>query len=138
MNIDAVLRELNQQYPGKKVIITDPKNPGEIICETEPTEEHPDWSEGIAVIDFTRLHYHQQLTEIYEVLLGELDITVNGKPQHLHTGEKITIPPLTRHRATGRETWIRVSAKPGWTPENHILVMNKMEVSRRDYDGTQI
>lgn len=138
MNINTVISQMKRTYPGKKIIVTDPASPGEIICETEPTDAHPDWSEVIAVIDFTRLHYHQQLTEIYEVLHGELDITVNGKLRHMQTGEKITIPPLTQHHAVGHETWIRVSAKPGWTPEDHILVINEMEVSRRDYDGTQI
>lgn len=138
MNAGAIIDELKQQYPDKKIIITDPANPGEIICETEPTEEHSDWSEAIAVIDYTRLHYHRALTETYEVLQGKLDIVIQGKTHHMNTGESITIHPNTRHKAFGRKTWIRVSSKPGWTPEDHILVTDKKEVSRRDYDGTQI
>lgn len=135
MNINKVISQLKRKYPGKKIIITDRTNPGEIICETEPTEAHSDWSEAIAVIDFTRLHYHQRLTETYEVLRGKLDITVNGKLQHLRTGEKITIPPLTKHHAEGHNTWIRVSSKPGWTPEDHILIIDGTEASREEYDA---
>lgn len=134
MNINEIISQMKREYPGKKIIITDPANPGEIICETEPTEEHPSWSEIVAVIDFTRLHYHKKLTEIYEVLKGELDITFNDKIHHLQTGEKIKIPPLTRHHAVGHETWIRVSSKPGWTPEDHILVTDGKDVSRKMYD----
>lgn len=134
MNVHTMVSKLKKQYPGKRVIITDLKNPGEIICETEPTEAHPDWSEAIAVIDFTRLHFHPQLTETYEVLRGELDITVNGKLRHLRTGEKIAIPPLTQHHAVGHDTMIRVSSRPGWTPQNHILVIDGKDVSRGTYD----
>lgn len=137
MNINKVINQFKRKYPGKKIIITDPKNPGEIICETEPTEDHPQWSEAIAVIDFTRLHYHRMLTETYEVLHGELDIVIQGKTHHMNTGASITIHPNTRHKAFGRGTWIRVSSKPGWTPEDHILVIDKTEVSRRDYDKTK-
>lgn len=138
MNINTVISQMKQTYPGKKIIITDPANPGEIICETEPTETHPDWSEAIAVIDYTRLHYHRLLTETYEVLHGKLDIVIQEKTQHMNTGESITIHPNTRHKVFGKETWIRVSSKPGWIPEDHILVMDKENVSRRAYDNSQI
>ncbi len=134
MNINKITLKLKQQYPGKKVFITDPKNPGEIICETEPTEEHPAWSTAIAVINFTRPHYHKKLTETYEVLKGELDITINGNAKHFQAGEKVIIPPLTRHFAKGNETWIRVTSSPGWTPEDHILIINDKEISRKTYD----
>lgn len=135
MDINKITIELKQKFPGKKIIITDPNNPGEIICETEPTEEHPDWNACIAVIDFTRLHYHKKLTETYEILEGELDINMNGTITHLKHGEKIVIRPGTRHSATGNETWIRCSATPGWTPEDHILVFDDAEVSRKNYDA---
>ncbi|MBI5151853.1 MAG: cupin domain-containing protein [Candidatus Pacebacteria bacterium] len=136
MKINKIIEQMTQKYPGKKIIITDPTNPGEIICETEPTEAHPDWSEAIAVIDYTRLHYHRAVTETYEVLSGELDMVIQEKTRHLKTGETITIPPNTRHKAFGRETLIRVSSKPGWTPEDHILVTDGKDVSRRIYDKT--
>lgn len=134
MNINEVITQMKRTYPGKKIIITDPKNPGEVICEMEPTEAHPDWSEAIAVIDYTRLHYHRVLTETYEVLHGELDMVIQGKAQHMNTGTSITIHPNTRHKAFGQETWIRVSSKPGWTPKDHILVIDGKDVSRKTYE----
>ena len=134
MNVQIIIHQLKKRYPSKNIIVTDPSNPGEIICETEPTESHPDWSEAIAVIDFTRLHYHRKLTETYDVLSGQLEIVVQKKTSHLNSGDSITIPPNTRHKAFGRETWIRVTSTPGWTPEDHILVIDKKEASRRDYD----
>lgn len=67
--------------------------------------------------------------------MGELDITFNDKVHHLQSGEAITIPPRTRHHAVGNETWIRVRSNPGWTPKDHILVVDKTEVSRQNYDA---
>lgn len=134
MNINEVISQMKHTYPGKKIIITDPANPGEIICETEPTEAHPDWSEAIAVIDYTRLHYHQVLTETYKVLQGDLDIVIQGKTHHLSTGVSITIHPNTHHKAFGQETWIRVSSNPGWTTKDHILVIGGANISRQNYD----
>jgi len=124
MNIQAIIHELKKRYPGKKVIVTDPANPGEIVCETEPTEKHPDWSEAIAVIEFTRLHYHRKLTETYEIMSGELDMVIQGNMRHLKAGDAITIPLNTPHKAYGRRTWVRVISKPGWTPDDHILVLD--------------
>lgn len=135
MNINKVISQLKRKYPQSKIIITDPADPGEIICETEPTEAHPDWSEAIAVIDYTRLHYHRKLTETYDVLRGELDMVIQGKTHHMDSGESITIQPGTRHKAFGRETWIRVSSTPGWAPEDHVLVTHGTEVSRQKYDA---
>ena len=137
MNINKIVSKMKRAYPGKKIIVTDPKSPGEIICETEPTDAHPDWSEAIAVIDYTRLHYHRVVTETYEILRGELNMVIQEKTPHLKTGQSITIQPNTRHKAFGRETWIRVSSKPGWTPEDHILVMEKKGVSRKELDPRQ-
>lgn len=134
MDVDRIVETLKKKYLGKVVIVTDLQNPGEIICETEPTSEHPDWSEAIAVIDFTRLHYHKTLTETYEIVEGELTMYFNGEPQYLKKGDKIKLPPGTTHRAEGKETWVRVIARPGWTPEDHILVVDGQEISRKQYD----
>lgn len=131
MNVKRVVGELKKKYPGKKVIITDPKDPGEIICETKPGKEK---GEAVAVIDYTRLHYHKVLTEVYEVMKGELEMTINGKKKIVKEGESITLKPGTRHSAKGDETWIKVYSAPGWTPEDHILVKEKEEISRKEHD----
>lgn len=132
MNIKKVTKELKQKYPGKTVIVTDPENPGEIICETKLGKNK---SEAVAVIDYTRLHYHKVLTEIYEVTKGKLEMTINGKKRILEKGDRVTLSPGTNHSAVGNETWIKVYSTPGWTPEDHILVKEGPEVSREKYDG---
>ncbi len=134
MDVNKIVAEFKKKYPGKKVIITDPKNPGEIICETKPTEKHPDWSESIAVIDYTRPHFHQELTEVYEVIKGKLTVCSNNKSYSLKAGESITLKPGITHSAKGQETWVRVYSMPGWTAGDHILVFPNQKISRTRYD----
>jgi len=131
MNVQKVIRELEKRYPGKNVVITDPKNPTEIICEIEPGRNK---SVAVAVVDETRLHYHKKLTEIYEVVKGELTMYIEGFKHVVGEGETITIKPGTKHKAFGHETWINVYSTPGWTPEDHILVVEGKEISRKKFD----
>jgi mannose-6-phosphate isomerase-like protein (cupin superfamily) len=119
MNVKKVVNEINRKYPRKKVIMSDPKDPGEIICETKPGNEK---SEAISVIDYTKPHYHKKLTEVYKVIKGELNLTVDGMKKVVSEGESITIKPGAVHTAKGNETWVKVYSKPGWTPEDHFLL----------------
>lgn len=132
MNVQKVISELKKKYPGKKIIITDPESPGEIICETKPGKDE---SEAVAVIDYTRLHYHKKLTEVYGVTSGELEMTINGKTKIIKQGESIELLPGTKHSAKGSATWIKVYSIPGWTPEDHILVKDTYEISRKDHNN---
>lgn len=134
MDVKKVISELKRQYPGKEVIITDPKNPTEIICETEPTQDHPKWSGAIAVMDQTRLHYHKKLTEIYHVLKGSLIIYLNNRRHSLQPGDFIKISPNITHWSKGKTTWLFVYSQPGWNPNDHILVIDHKKVSRKQYD----
>lgn len=132
----AVKREVEEELgitidPVYFSIVTDPENPGEIICETKPGKKQ---SEAVAVIDFTRLHYHKVLTEIYTVIKGELELTIDGKKRMLKKGESVVLEPGMTHSARGNETWIKVTFTPGWTPEDHILVQEGEEVSRKEND----
>lgn len=131
MNVQKVVEELKKKYPVKKVIVTDPENPGEIICETKPGKEK---SEAVAVIDYTRFHYHKVLTEVYEVTKGELTMNISGKKKVVKEGESITLLPGTRHSADGNETWIRVYSTPGWTPADHILLRDDGKISRKELE----
>lgn len=134
MDTEKVIARLKHEYPGKKIIITDPKNPTEIICEIEPTKDHPKWSGAIAVIEKTRLHYHRKLTETYHVLKGSLTIYLNNKPHFLRQGDFIEIKPKTIHWSQGKNVWVFVYSRPGWTPKDHILVFPDRKVSRKQYD----
>ncbi|MCX6813342.1 MAG: cupin domain-containing protein [Candidatus Azambacteria bacterium] len=122
MNVEKVIKELSQEYPGKQVIKNEEKNPTEILCEIDPTTDHPERSVAIAVIDKSKPHYHKKTKETYEVIRGSLTINKNGQDFHLREGEKLVIEPGETHFAFGNETWIRVYSEPGWVLEDHILV----------------
>lgn len=125
MKINEVLDELKKTYPGKKIILNDKNNLTEILCEIDPAHLHPAYSVAVSVIDQTVPHYHEKITETYEVLKGELDLLVEGKPFHLKPGESLTIQPKEIHSAKGNETWIKCTAKPAWNPRDHIRVVEK-------------
>jgi hypothetical protein len=131
MNIQKVINQLKKQYPGKKIIKNNPKKPTEIICEIDPTTNHPDYSVAIAVIDKSTSHYHKFLTEEYEILKGKLILVKEGKKYVLKESEKHTIKPGTLHFAVGKETWVRVTAKPGWTKKDHILFDKNFSLIKR-------
>lgn len=134
MNIVAVTEELKRKFPGKMVVVTDPNNPTELICETEPTSDHSDWSEAIAVVDKIRPHYHQRLTETYKILTGKLTLYLDGEERVMHNGEVVTIEPGVVHWAQGNEVWMNVTSRPGWTADDHILVFDEKELSRKKFD----
>lgn len=122
MNVKRVIKQLKNEYPLKKIIKNNDNNPTEIICEIDPTEKHPEYDVAIAVIDQSIPHYHKKTTEIYEVLKGELVLTLDGKEALLKKGDKATIKSNTIHSAKGKETWVKAYSKPGWVFKDHILV----------------
>ena len=122
MNINGVIETLKKQYPGKKIILNSKENLTEILCETDSSSGHPEKSVAVSVIDRTEPHYHNETTEVYEVVKGQLTLIVDGKPQILNVGQSATIYPGQIHSATGDETWVKVISKPGWKKKNHVLV----------------
>jgi len=122
MNAKKVTEELQRKYPNKNIIKNDPNNPTEIICEIDPTSDHPDYDKAIAVIDYSIPHYHLKSTEEYIVLSGELLVTVDGKEYSIAEGKNLIIKPGQHHTAKGNETWVECISKPGWTPEDHIII----------------
>jgi mannose-6-phosphate isomerase-like protein (cupin superfamily) len=122
MNVAKVRLELQTKYPGKKIICLPENNPSEIICEIEPAGEHPDYSIAISVIDKTASHYHQKTTENYEIISGALTLIIEGQKHKMKTGEVLIIKPGQIHSAVGNQTWIKCTARPAWTPQDHILI----------------
>ena len=120
MNVKKIIKELKTKYPGKNIVY-DPANPCEIIVEIEPAKDHPERSLALAVVGKSKPHYHKTTTETYEVVKGELLLTVKGKKHILKTGEKMTIKPKSIHSAEGKETWFLIHSTPGWTVEDHIV-----------------
>ena len=79
MNIQKVISELQEKYPGKKIFKNNEDNPTEILCELDPSSDHPEYSNAVAVIDKSAVHYHKKTTETYKVIKGELKLFLNGK-----------------------------------------------------------
>ena len=115
MNVEKVVSELKKKYPGKTIILDPPQNPTEIICEIEP-------GLAIAIIDESKPHYHKKAAEFYEVLSGNLTINIDKRKHKLKKGDRIIIRPGEIHSVKGNGTWVSCLSKPGWKPEDHILV----------------
>lgn len=125
MNVQKVIEELKRKYPGKNIVVNDPDNPTEIICEVEPASVNPEKSVAIAVLDGKVKHSHGMLTQVYEVLKGSLKITKGGKTHFLNSGQKIEIGPEEFHLAKGKETWVKVTSTPAWDPKEHTEVKSE-------------
>lgn len=121
MNTDKILKKLKRKYPGKNIIFNPRDNPTEIVCEIDPTSEHPEKSLAMAVVGKSLPHYHKKTTEIYEVIKGKLTVYKNGKKFLLKEKDKMTIELNVTHYVEGDETWFLTYSKPGWTLKDHIL-----------------
>jgi len=122
MDIEKVVKQLKVKYPGKNIFLDDKDGYQEIICEVDPTSDHPDFSTAVVVVGKGRAHFHKYTKEIYEVIRGRLCVYLKGEKNMLKKGEKIKIPLNTLHYPEGDETWFYTYSTPGWTPEDHILV----------------
>ena len=127
MNVKSIIEELKKKYPNK-LIIENKNEQGittEIICETEPTSNHPEYSVAIAVIDSSAIHYHKKITETYKVLKGELKIFKYNQDEKeykqyvVKEGESIVINPGEIHSNLGDEAWVEVLSKPGWLVDDY-------------------
>ena len=129
MNVEKVVSQLKKKYPGKTIIKNMDKEGKviEIICELEATEDHPEYSEVIAVADSSAMHFHKKLQETYKVIKGELTVVTDVKTFRLTKGDSITMEPGTVHANIGNETWFHVYSKPGWTIGDHIPLENLMK-----------
>ncbi len=129
MDVKKVISKLKQQYPGKTIIKNMDKDGvvTEVLCEIKPTQNHPKYSEAIAVIDASMMHFHKKLHETYTVLSGELTIVTDVEHIKLKKGDKITMKPGTVHANIGNETWTHVYSKPGWTLGDHIPLEDLMK-----------
>jgi len=121
MNIPGVIEELKKKYPGKQILLNNRQNCTEILCEVEPTADHPSYSEALSIIDKTDLHHHDMTREVYQVKKGVLSLVVDGRQFVLNEGQSYTIEPGQVHQATGNETWVKVSSRPGWKKSDHKL-----------------
>ncbi len=135
MNTKKIIEKLKQDYPSKKIIINTEDKPEEIICEIEPSIDHPDYSTAIAVIDKSALHFHKETAVIYYVLEGTLNLFIENNKQVLKKDEYAIIQPGEKHYSKGNETWVLVYSEPGWTKDDHIF--EEKEEAEIDFRGSQ-
>ena len=122
MDLEKVQKELKEKYPGNNIVVIEEGDYQEIICEIESSIDHPERSLAMAVVGRSQPHYHKVSTEVYEVVKGELIISIDGETQILNEGESLEIKPGIVHSAQGNECWFLTHSRPGWQLEDHILV----------------
>lgn len=120
MNVGEVMKQLETKYPNKAVFKNDEGNTTEILCETDPSSNHPDHSTAIAIIDKSEPHMHLNTTETYKVIKGSLKLHIGKESIELNEGESYIINPGISHWAEGNETWLECYSEPGWTIEDHL------------------
>lgn len=122
MNFKQIVEELKEKFPNKKIIPNDNSHPTEIICEVEPSSDHPEYSKAMAIIDQSIKHFHKNATEEYIVIKGNLVLTVDGEDHDIAEGQSYIIYHLQHHSAKGDSTWVECISTPGWQFEDHIVV----------------
>lgn len=121
MTTQEIIKYFKKTYPNKNILALPEDSPTEIICEVDPTTDHPTYNVAIAAIKQSEPHYHKQSIEIYEVLEGELELTVDGKIVKLSKGDMYIINPPLVHSVKGNFALVKVTSKPGWVTEDHLL-----------------
>lgn len=121
MTEQEVLAYFAEKYPGKNIVKLPEENPQEIICEIDPTANHPGYNVAIAAIKQSVPHHHDHAVEMYEVIKGALVLTVDEDTVHLSEGDTFTVFPPQVHSAKGDFTLVKVRSEPGWTAEDHVL-----------------
>lgn len=124
MNTKKIIRQLREEFPGSRIIRNKDKNGAtiELICEIEPSTEHPEYSIAIAVVDIIQPHKHLHSKEDYKILKGKLQFYQNYQELNLKEGDAVHIAPGTLHWGNGQEVWLEVTSRPGWTPHDHIIL----------------
>lgn len=122
MDAEKIVSRLQIKYPGKTILQLPFKNPKEIICEAEPTTDHPEYSVAVAVIEDSEPHVHRLSTEKYKVVEGEVNLFVDGEPRAMKEGVEYTIKPGKVHWAVANSATVEVTSNPGWTLSDHILI----------------
>ena len=74
-------------------------SPGETIYEIVTAEDGQSFGIAVAEIRESKAHYHDYITEVYTVLEGEVEVTIDGKTQVMTNGDTITIRPGPVHSA---------------------------------------
>ena len=119
---DRILGQLRAKYPGKNAFDMDGTG-HHLVCEVEPTKDHPEYDRAIEVIISSKPHKHLKMTQNYTILSGNLELHVDDEVISLKPGDRYAIQPQKVHWAKSKdEAWVEIYSTPGWTKEDHIPV----------------
>ena len=123
MTLQEVLDYFEKNYPNANVSKVPENNPLELICQIDPTQDHPGYSVALAAISSSQPHHHAMAREEYEVISGTILVSVDGAVRTLYEQEKVTIPAGKVHSASSVEDYalVKVTSQPGWTAQDHIV-----------------
>lgn len=123
MEVKKIISQLRALHPGKRIFVDDPEDTHEVLCELESADLNPERSVYLAVIDKRVEHYHRiETKERFEVLRGNLIISVAGREHTIFAGRSYTLEAGQVHTAEGHGTWVKVISTPAWTPREHTLI----------------
>lgn len=118
------LKELDRTRYKDKV-----ENPKETVYEVITTKDGLGWGMAIADIGRSELHWHEETMEVYLVVEGTLEVTIDEgmeeRVHYLNRGQMVLIQPGFEHKArTLGPDPARIVAFtfPAWTLEDHHLV----------------
>lgn len=65
----------------------------------------------------SKTHYHKTITEVYYILEGDAQMTLDSETVGVRTGTTIVIPPGVRHQITGHVTAL-ILGLPAWDEQD--------------------
>jgi mannose-6-phosphate isomerase-like protein (cupin superfamily) len=72
------------------------------------------------VIDDSKEHYHQEMTEFYYVLRGGGEMVLDGESSPIREGDLVLIPPGVRHTSEGDMEVLIFGVPPQETEDIHF------------------
>jgi mannose-6-phosphate isomerase-like protein (cupin superfamily) len=104
--------------------------PGEIVRElaglAPANAQHLSLAEvSIAPDGGAREHYHLQMEEVYYLLKGQAQLTINDDTRIVKPGDAIVIPPGARHKIVNigaSDVVMIVACAPAWRVEDNVFL----------------
>jgi len=101
------------------------EHPKETVYEIITAENGLGWGLAIADIEESELHVHKKVKEIYVVLEGALEITLDGHRGRFKPGTCIEIFSGVKHKARSlrkERARVGVFSIPPWISKDHFIL----------------
>lgn len=121
-NNKSIIEQLKDKYPNCKSfdMYGDGKH---LVCELEPTKDHPEYDRAIEVIFKSKPHKHLKMNQQYTIISGKLRLHLDDRIIELAQGDVYNVLPNIVHWAESEEgCWAELYSQPGWTKEDHIQI----------------